>query len=324
MLHRLQRWIQAAAVAMVLVALAAPSEAQTRKKVRTGEVAPIALFWPGMVAQKQKFYEREGLEVEQNFVGTVGGIVQQIIAGSLDFGFTTAETAMRAVDKGADIVIIGETVIKWPYSIMVQKDIRTAADLKGKKVMLPTPRQGFAMIWYRWLKEQGIDPKSMDDVFDGATPNRYAALVNGAVAATTVSQPQDFMALQAGYRQLVDFALTKQDYSFVVIVSTRKMLKEQPDTVRAFLRAVAKATDWWYDPTNKEAAINTLQEYSKAERAVIVQTYEYYFDKVKTPYSRNAAIFTAGELGLISLLADDGAISDRNPERYMDAAYLPK
>jgi NitT/TauT family transport system substrate-binding protein len=324
MVHRLKRSIQAAAAVVLVIALAAPTEAQTRKKVRTGEVAPIALFWPGMIAQKQKFYEREGLEVEQNFVGTVGGIVQQVIAESLDFGFTTAETAMRAIDKGADVVIIGETVIKWPYSIMVQKDIRTAADLKGKKVMLPTPRQGFAMIWYRWLKEQGIDPKSMDDVFDGATPNRYAALVNGAVAATTVSQPHDFMALQAGYRQLVDFALTKQDYSFVVIVTTRKMLKEQPDTVRAFLRAVAKATDWWYDPANKEAAINILQEYSKAERPVIVQTYEYYFDKIKTPYSRNAAIFTAGEQGLISLLADDGAISDRSPARYIDAAYLPK
>jgi NitT/TauT family transport system substrate-binding protein len=201
-MHALHRWIRTALIAAVFVALAAPAAGQSRKKVRTGEVAPIALFWPGMIAQKQKFYEREGLDVEQNFVGTVGGIVQQVIAGSLDFGFTTAETAIRAVDKGADVVIIGETVIKWPYSIMVQKDINTAADLKGKKVMLPTPRQGFSMIWYRWLKEQGIDPKSMDDVFDGATPNRYAALVNGAVAATTVSQPQDFMALQAGYRQL--------------------------------------------------------------------------------------------------------------------------
>ena len=325
MVYPLQRRIAAIAILVVaLVALAAPVEAQTRRKLRTGEVAPIALFWPGMVAQKQKFYEREGFEVEQNFVGTVGGIVQQVIAGSLDFGFTTAETALRAVDKGADIVIIGETVIKWPYSIMVQKDIRTAADLRGKKVMLPTPRQGFAMIWYRWLKEQGIDPKSMDDVFDGATPNRYAALVNGAVAATTVSQPHDFMAQQAGYRQLVDFALTKQDYSFVVIVTTRKMLKEQPDTVRAFLRAVAKATDWWYDPANKEAAITGLQEYSKAERPIIVQTYEYYFDKVKLPYSKGARIVMQGEQNLIDLLVDDGSIKDRNPARYIDASFLPK
>lgn len=313
-------------LALALVPLLAVSSvaAQARVKVRTGEVAPIALFWPGMVAQKQKFYEREGLEVEQNFVGSVGGIVQQVIGGSLDFGFTTAETVMRAVDKGADVVIIGETVIKWPYSIMTQKDINSAADLKGKKVMLPTPRQGFAMIWYRWLKEQGVDPKSMDDVFDGATPNRYAALINGAVAATTVSQPQDFMALNAGYKQLVDFALTKQDYSFVVIVTSRKMLKEHPETVRAFLRAVGKATDWWYDAANKEAAINILTEYSKAERPIIVQTYDYYHDKVKTPYSRGAAIFQAGEVGLINLLADDGALADRNPARYIDASFLPK
>src|SRR5947208_957118 len=100
--QRIQRWFFASAVAVLLAAVAVPSSAQSLKKVRSGEVAPIALFWPGMIAQKQKFYEREGLDVEQNFVGTVGGIVQQVIAGSLDFGFTTAETALRAVDKGAD------------------------------------------------------------------------------------------------------------------------------------------------------------------------------------------------------------------------------
>src|SRR5512135_3430700 len=99
----LQHLLRGFAVVLLVAGVALPAAAeQARKKVRTGEVAPIALFWPGMVAQKQKFYEREGLDVEQNFVGTVGGIVQQVIAGSLDFGFTTAETAMRAVDKGAD------------------------------------------------------------------------------------------------------------------------------------------------------------------------------------------------------------------------------
>ena len=304
---------------------ALPAAAQNLKKVTVGEVAPIALFWPGFIATKQKFYEKEGLQVDGIFVGSVGGIVQQVIGGSLDFGFTTAETALRAIDKGADIAIIGETVVKWPYSIMVTKDINTAADLKGKKVMLPTPKQGFTMLWYRWLKEQGVDPKTMDEVFDGATPNRYASLVNGAVSATTVSQPHDFMALQAGYKQLVDFAIiNNQDFSFVVIVASRKLLREQPDTARAFLRAVGNAINWWYEPANKEAAIGILQDVSKAERAVTVQTYDYYHDKVRTPYSRSAKIFMKGEQNLIDLLVDDGSIKDRNAAKYIDASFLPK
>ncbi len=325
MKNRVSRWMGIAAVAAAGAGLGLPAQAQAPKKITTGEVAPIALFWPGFIAQKQGFYAKEGLQVDSLFVGTVGGIAQQVIGGSLDFGFTTAETALRAIDKGADIAIIGETVIKWPYSIMVTKDINTAADLKGKKVMLPTPKQGFTMLWYRWLKEQGVDPKSMDEVFDGATPNRYASLINGAVSATTVSQPHDFMALQAGYKQLVDFAVVKnQDFSFVVIVANRKLLREQPETARAFLRAVGNAINWWYDPANKQAAITILQETSKAERAVTTQTYEYYFDKVKLPYSKGARIVMQGEQNLIDLLVDDGSIKDRNPARYIDASFLPK
>lgn len=316
------RWVIGVALAMLC---AWPALAQPSRELTTGEVAPIALFWPSFIAQKEKFYEKEGFKVNRIFVGSVTSIVQQVIAGSLDFGFTTAESAIRAIDKGAEIAIIGETITKWTYSIMVTKDIRTVADLKGKKVMLPLPRQGTTLIWHRWLKTQGIDPKSMEEVFDNATPTRYAALLNGAVSATTVSQPQDFMAMKAGYRQLVDLAVAGiQDYAFVCIVANKKLLREQPATARAFLRAIGASIDWWYVPANKEAAINVLQEVSKAERPVIVETYDYLFNKVKTPFSKGARIIMQGEQNMIDTLVEDGSIKDRNPARYIDASFLPK
>jgi ABC-type nitrate/sulfonate/bicarbonate transport system substrate-binding protein len=304
---------------------AAPADAQApKKKIVVGNVAPIALFWPDFIAAKQGFYTKEGLEVETIFVGSVAAAVQQVIGGSLDVAFTTAETAIRAADRGGDVTIIGETVKKWPYSIMAAKDVKKPQDLKGKKCILSTPKQDFFWIWTQWLRDQGMKPEDVDQVFDGATPNRYAALANNAVQCALLSQPFDFRAIAEGYTQLFDISYYGKEYAFVVVAARQTWAKNNPETARAFLRALAAAIDWFYNPANKEAAITILAEASKQNRALIEQTYDYYFNKVQ-PYSKGAQVPEAGMRNLVDTLIDAGEIKNvRELSRYMDTNYLPK
>lgn len=310
------------AVCLLVAGLvAAPAHAQAKKPVKAGQVAPIALFWPDFIAQKKGFYTAEGLDVDSIFVGSVAASVQQTIAGSLDVAFTTAETVIRATDKGADLVMLGETVAKWPYSFMAAKDVKTPQDLKGKKVILSTPKQDLTIIWNQWLRENGMKPEDVDQVFDGATPNRYAALANGAVQAAIVSQPFDFRAIKEGYTQLLDTSFMKQKYSFVVIAARKKWVQDNPDTAAAFVRAVGKAIDWWYDPKNKDEAIDILQQVSKQDRALITQTYEYYHDKVK-PYPAGAKLDPEALKNLLDVLVDMNEIKRRPPASYIDAKFV--
>ena len=132
------------------------AQAASLRKVIAGENAPIALFWPGLIAVKNGFYGAEGLQVELDYVGSVTASVQQLIGGSIDFCYTTCEVALQGIEKGADAVIIGSTAIKYPYAIMSAPDVKTAADLKGKKVSLPPPRQDIAIFFDRWLQEDGV------------------------------------------------------------------------------------------------------------------------------------------------------------------------
>ncbi len=304
-------------------AVADPALAQ-KKKVIVGNVAPIALFWPDFIAQKQGFYAKEGLEVETIFVGSVAAAVQQTIGGSIDIAFTTAETAIRANDRGGDVIILGETVFKWPYSFMAAKDVKKPQDLKGKKCILSTPKQDFYWIWNQWLRDQGMKPEDVEQIFDGATPNRYAALANNAVQCAILSQPFDFRAIAEGYTQLADTSFFAKQYAFVVIASRQTWAKNNPETARAFLRAIAAAIDWFYDPANKDAAVTILADVSKQNRPLIEQTYDYYFAKTQ-PYSRGAKIPEAGMRNLVDTLVDAGEIkSGRDLSRYMDTSYLPK
>jgi ABC-type nitrate/sulfonate/bicarbonate transport system substrate-binding protein len=293
------------------------AQAQHKVKIRVGQVAPIALFWPDFIAQQKGFYAAEGLDVESNFLGSVSAIVQQIIGNSIDVGFTTAETAIRAADKGGDVIILGETVYKWPYSFMAARDIKKPQDLKGKKVILAEPKQDLVYLWDEWLHENGMKSSDVDQVFDGATPNRYAALVAGAVQCAVVSQPFDFKAIQEGYTQLFDTSFMKKHYSFVVVAARRKWTHDNPKVAAAFMRAIGKAIAWWYDPKNKEEAVDILQKVSKQKRPLIIETYDYYHNKVQ-PYPKDAKLQPDGFKNLLDALVQADQIKKRPASFYTD------
>jgi ABC-type nitrate/sulfonate/bicarbonate transport system substrate-binding protein len=314
--------IPAILASCILIAGTAVTSRAARRgtPVIIGQVTAIALYWPDFIAQQKRFYADEGLDAESFFVGSTAAATQQLISGAIDIAFATAETAVRAANKGADIVIIGETVYKWPYSFMAAKDIKKPLDLKGKKVILSTPRQDLTLLWEDWLRENGMEPSDVDQVFDGATPNRYAALAKGAVQAAVVSQPFDFRAISEGYTQLFETAFVKKNYSFKIIAARGRWVQDNPETARAVIRAVARAIEWWYDPTNKEEAIDILQKVSNQDRALVEKTYIYYHEAV-LPYSKGAVLRHDGFKNLLDRLVSMNEIKNRPVSFYVPPMF---
>ena len=114
---------------------------------------------------------------------------------------STFDTAIRAIANGGNAVMVGGLVTKYPYSIMTVPNITTAADMKGKRIILPFPKDLLTIVWNRWLTEKGMRPDDVEQVYAGATPNRLAALVSGTVQAALLTQPFDFRAAADGYQQ---------------------------------------------------------------------------------------------------------------------------
>ena len=58
--------------------------------------------------------------------------------------------------------------------------------MKGKRVILALPKSALTVYWNRALEQAGLKVSDVEQVYDGATPNRYAALVSGTVQAAGV------------------------------------------------------------------------------------------------------------------------------------------
>jgi NitT/TauT family transport system substrate-binding protein len=145
--------IGGAAVALCLMAAADSAAATT---VRFGTTSASAVSWPEFIAQDKGFYAAENLDVQITYTGNNTTVVQQLIGGSFDLGQTTFETTVRAVEDRAPIVMVASTMIKYAYSIMAQKDIKSIKDMKGKRIILALPKSALTVYWNRALEQAGM------------------------------------------------------------------------------------------------------------------------------------------------------------------------
>ena len=308
----------------MMIAPLADARAQALKKISDGQVSKTAPNWANFIAVEKGFFRREGIELETVYVGNVANTVQQLVAGSFDVASSTFDTAVRAIANGGNAVMIGGVVTKYPYSIMAAANVTSAADMKGKRIILPFPKDLLTIVWNRWLTEKGIKPEDVEQTYTGATPNRLAALVSGAVHAALLTQPFDFRAEAQGYRKLIDIGAFGKEYGFLTVLARPQWLRDNPETARGYLRALAAAVDWLYDPANRDEAVEILARETKLDPAIATQTYNYYVGDLQ-PFSRKLAIPDEIIRSTVKTLIELGDIKpDAATAKYVDLGYLPR
>jgi NitT/TauT family transport system substrate-binding protein len=88
------------------------------------------------VPKKLNYFKQENLTVTPATSAGSVDLIQLISAGRIDIGGADLGPAMQAIEKGANIVIIGGLVQNFPWAVAVKPGgaIKKASDLKGKKI----------------------------------------------------------------------------------------------------------------------------------------------------------------------------------------------
>src|SRR5580765_7454020 len=153
-----------------------------QEPLRAGTIfsATQAPLW---AAKEGRFFEKYGIK-NLEVIQFSGGqpVTRALIAGDIQISTTGGAAVVNARLKGADTVIIARTVGVFPYTLYVGKDIRDAAELKGKKLAVSTiGGSGYVAMQYA-LRKIGLDPdKDVTMLQIGDFGARLASLVAGTV-----------------------------------------------------------------------------------------------------------------------------------------------
>jgi NitT/TauT family transport system substrate-binding protein len=292
---------------------------------------PAALF---LVPVSKGYFKAEKLNVTVDAGNGSGGTVTRVASGTYDMGFADMAALMEfhannptAPNKPVAVMMVYNNT---PAAVLALKKsgIKTPADLAGKKLGAPVFDAG-RKAWPIFAKANNIGSvnwTAMDP------PLRETMLVRGDIDAITGFSFTSLLNLEARGIKAEDVVVLPYPkfgvklYGNAVIVSD-KFLKENPEAVKAFLRAFSKGMkDVIADP---KGAITTV----KARDGIINEALEtrrlqLALDATVLTPDAKAEGFGAINDGRLSLMAsqvsDAFATKERvNASAVWNAGYLP-
>jgi NitT/TauT family transport system substrate-binding protein len=230
---------------------------------------------PYYIAKEKGFYRDEGIQVKDLYIR--GGVTasQALQAGSVHFTLALG-TGVRAALSGMSIKAIMVYCDK-PYHFLYARPdlgVRSAADLKGKRIAVT----GLGSTTY-YAARKVVEHLGMDadkDVRILSVGDIWPALQGGAVEAGLIRPPFTHMAEKMGMVRLAYVGDAIQ-LPMSGLVTSEKMIQEQPEVVRRFVRATVNGLRFFRDRKNEAESISALNRVTKMEPDVAKQTYEFYY-----------------------------------------------
>jgi NitT/TauT family transport system substrate-binding protein len=256
----------------VASALAAPAIAQRAKMVaatqlgwlRNGEFAPL------IVAEQKGFFDAEGISHHIMDGGPGKNPIPIVAVGQAQFGLATSALhilAARSARDPVDIVGVGALYQNTPSALLTLRAPEdpdpTPKDLEGKTVGMQAGSEYFVTALAR---KNGIDESKIKivtalatpeplmlgriDFFSGWVTNQTYLIEQEAAKpdAPPTLKGKTWKALRFGSWGLASYGDT--------IFTTPKVIKEQPELVPAYLRAVARGIQYILD--NPDDAIKVV------------------------------------------------------------------
>jgi len=237
--HRWSALILAALAAATTSAVAAPTaRAAERDKVTIGYSA-----WPGWfplaVAQKQRIFEKDGLDVDLRYFADYVSSLDAMSAGRLDANSQTLNDTMASVAGGSEqaIIVVNDNSAG-NDAIVCDEAITSVADMKGKTV---AAERGLVdhFLLLQGLAKAGLTQDDID--FRGVlTADAAASFADGQFDCVGVPAPFIPEALKRPGSHVIfnsrDFPGAAPDG----IVVRQTMVTQEPDVAQKIVNA-------WYD-----------------------------------------------------------------------------
>ena len=233
---------------------------------------------PIWVTQEAGLFKKHGLNGELIMISGASQSMQAMLANETQVANTSGSAPVQAKIQGADAVIIATSYDLIPYGVVVHKDIRTPADLKGKRIAI-SRFGGITELAVKLAVEKfGLSPKDVTMIQAGPDAQRIPAVATGTVAASVLAPPGLFAASAQGLRILADLSDLGVKYPTSSFFVMRNYLVENRASLKKFLMALTEGLHVYVN--DKDFSMRVMQKYTKlGDREIASKTQDYYGKK---------------------------------------------
>ena len=284
--------------------------------LRMGYPQPSGAMLPVWVITEAKLDQKYGLALQNIYISGGSRLTQTLVSGDIDMAGTGGAVVNGAL-SGADLVYIAIGIPTYGFSLYSRPDIQDVPALKGKVVGVMTKGastdHGLTALLRQYNLRAGQDVKVL---YLGGVREGLAALDKGIVAASILSAPTTLTARRMGYKELINIAALKMPYVHLGIVTRRSLARQQPEHIKAFLRAyIAAIKVTREDPEMSKRAL--MRYLATTDSGVIEEAYQTFrgmFPRI--PY------MTEDNIRAVLAVADHPKAASADPKEFFDNRFI--
>src|SRR5688572_10305294 len=313
------------AVCIVLIfSASAPAQSSKLSQLKLAVSTATPHNTPLWVARDKKIFEKYGLDVQMLFVMGGSLVSQMLAAGEIQVAANAPAALVSLIARGADIAMFLGISNTSPFTLISQPAIKTAADLKGKR--LGTARFGgsshiSALIALDYLK---LDPKRDNIILmqTGLDPERMAALEQKGLDAAMLQRLATKTMISKGYTELLNLTRAKIPYQNTVLASRRDFMAANPKLYDSFVRALVEGYAYVFNKENKQSVKEVL---AKNLRLPNVDAAEDFYAEALEELDRKPYPTVEGTRTVIKYVTEQNPkVAAVKAERIVDGSWLKK
>ena len=251
----------------------APAHAQAPKKVKMTIPVIAHSMTPIFLAQNKGFFAEEKLDVDVTSTNGGGPDIRALIAGDVDFCFTTGDNVVLAQQEGKKLVMVMSGLHRLFINWAMHKDTAKAKgvsesmplaekikSLKGLTVGVTNPGALTAHLAAFVIRKAGYNPQQDVQMIPiGSGPTWLAALENHKVDVALTAPPVPETAISRGFAIMLINNAKGEDPSipeFLMenLIARPETLAKDGDLVRRMVRAITRANRWALQSTPEQVA----------------------------------------------------------------------
>ena len=288
------------------------------RKVRMGIQSTNIGFLPFHVADHKGFYREQGIDLETIFMSTQA-VNAAFARGDIDYS-AAVNGIIQTIVRGVPAKILACAVDRPLQSFVARKDIRSPRELKGKKIGGSTPGGTASLMADLALKHFGLEP-GRDVAVVPLRGNRVAALESGAVDAALLGVPENIIAIDKGYNELL-FVGDIVNFPQNGFGASAKKIQESPQEVYGMVRATLRGLIFSLDSRNRDEVINViLKQWKLTDRRLAGEMLK----QLDRGVTRDLSAKPEGMQLMIDLVREDSKVSQPfTVAQVVDYSFLEK
>lgn len=251
------------------------AEAQSKRKVVFGVpvTPPNVVHIPPYIAKEMNFFGEQNIDVE--LVTFEGGTqtLRGSVAGGLDITGTSSDPAIIAAARGAGTKVLGTYSHKLSQSMLVQGDIKSCKELKGRKIGIQEVGAFNEVMSRAVLASCGLTPKDVDYV-PVSTKGRVAGLLSNQIDTAILHVDQAIVAKKKKpeLNILVNLWEPLPKWLYAAYIAPEKEIVGNRQLYIDIMTALVKANRFIY--SNKAKTVEIAVKYTQQDADAIGQTYD--------------------------------------------------